>query len=64
MSEKVVDEVEMYQMDLGNLLPGQFAVVEVQMMQQLRVHGGNFQFCLPWAYFPEVDGEGADLLES
>ena len=44
-------------MNLGNIQPGQQAVVNIQMQSEMEVKGGVYSFSLPWNYFPDADGE-------
>ena len=47
------DNVDLHQLDIGNILPGQTATIQVELMQPLLVTGGSFEFNLPMTYFPK-----------
>ena len=38
---------------LGNLLPGQTAIVELQLIRALKITGSSYDFTLPIYYFPQ-----------
>jgi hypothetical protein len=38
---------------LGNLLPGQTATVDIQMIRSLKITGSSYDFNLPIYYFPQ-----------
>ena len=45
--------VELHQLDIGNLLPGQTAKIELMLIQPLKVDEGAFDFNVPMSYFPK-----------
>jgi len=44
---------------LGNLLPNQEAVLTIQLIMQLSVQNGSYQFDLPMAFYPDYSKHGA-----
>lgn len=55
------ENVDLHQLDIGNILPGQTAKIELQIIRPLKVNQGAFEFILPMNYFPKLkkrDGEG------
>ena len=49
---------DMYQLEIGNIQPGQEAVVTIELQQEMAVQGGVFSYSLPWALYPDPTGEG------
>jgi len=47
------ENVDLHQMDIGNLNPGQKAKIEFMLIQPLKVDSGAFDFNLPLSYFPK-----------
>ena len=60
------ENVDLHQLDIGNILPGQKATINLQMITALKVTQGSFEFVLPMSYFPKLkkqpkkDGEAAE----
>ena len=44
----------MHQLQIGNILPGQTAKIELHIIQPLSSEDGSFNFNLPLAYFPKL----------
>jgi hypothetical protein len=38
---------------LGNLLPGQTATIDIQLIRSLKITGSAYDFTLPIYYFPQ-----------
>ena len=45
--------VDFHQLDIGNLLPGQTASVEITLLQPLHRLNNTYEFSLPMSYFPK-----------
>lgn len=43
---------------LGNLLPGQRAILKIQVVSQLEIVGGQYAYVLPMAFYPEYKKHG------
>lgn len=43
----------LYNIDIGNIHPGQSAVVVIKLIQPMDIKGGAFHFNLPMTYFPK-----------
>jgi Ca-activated chloride channel family protein len=41
-------------LQIGNVLPGQTALVEIEIIQPVEITGGAFDFIFPMDYFPEL----------
>ena len=48
---------EMLSLQIGNLLPGQEAKVEMEIIQQVEIKEGAFDFVFPYKYFPSKIGQ-------
>ena len=46
------ENVDLHQMDIGNLNPGQRVKIELLLIQPLKTDQGAFDFTLPLSYFP------------
>lgn len=46
-------KMEMYQIDVGNILPGQKAIVQITIIRPLNGEDGIYHFNLPISYFPQ-----------
>ena len=57
------DLSDLYELDIGNILPGQEAVIEIHLIQPLKIEGGGFDFTLPIAYFPKYSDHDEWRLE-
>jgi hypothetical protein len=49
----------LYTIDIGNILPGQRAVVTIKLIQPMDIKGNAFHFNLPLTYFPRNNNQGA-----
>ena len=49
---------EVLTVKLGNLLPGQSAVLKSTIISQLEIVAGNYFYALPAAYFPDYKKHG------
>lgn len=47
---------EMLTLQIGNLLPGQEAKVEIEIIQQVEIKEGAYDFVFPYKYFPSKVG--------
>lgn len=47
------ENVDLHQLEIGNILPGEKAIIELQLIQPLKVDEGAFSFKLPLSYFPK-----------
>ena len=52
LSEKN-DEVDMHEVSIGQVLPGQTVIVEMMMIQPLAIVGGSYKLILPLSYYPK-----------
>lgn len=51
------DSLDLHQLDLGNLLPRESAIVELTLVQPLQIETGAYEYILPLAYFPKYSSE-------
>jgi len=49
---------------LGNLLPGQHAILKSTIVSQLEVVGGHYAFVLPVAFYPDYKKHGAAQVQT
>ena len=54
MLKESKDKEEQHQLDIGNVLPGQQAKIEIDIIQPLSSEDGAFNFNLPLSYFPKL----------
>lgn len=47
------DEIEMMTLSIGNLLPGQSAKVDIEMLNPLKITNGAFEFSIPVSLLPQ-----------
>lgn len=48
------ENVDLHQLDIGNIMPGQSAKIELQYICPLKVNFGAFVYALPMKYFPKL----------
>ena len=48
-------KTEMYQIDVGGILPGQKVLVEIHIVQPLTIVSGAYNYVFPMTYFPRTD---------
>ena len=54
--KKNKDSDELLEIDIGNILPGQSAIVEITIIQTLEVQNGAYDFVFPITYYPSYGG--------
>ena len=54
---------EYLELDVGNILPGETATIEITIVQPLESSNGSFDFELPLSYFPKYPILKKDLTE-
>ena len=47
------ENADLYQIHIGNILPGQTAKVEIHLIQPLTIQACAYNFVLPLSYFPK-----------
>ena len=52
---KLKETQELHEIQIGNVLPGQSVIVEMCLIQPLKIIGGSFNFVLPLSYFPKFE---------
>ena len=46
------EKKESLQINVGNVLPGQTIIVDLQLLGTLKIEGGAYSLCIPKSYFP------------
>ena len=59
LAERQSDKKESMTIKLGNLQPQQDAIINLQVITQLKVLNGSYQFELPMAFYPDYSKHGA-----
>ena len=55
MLKESKDIEEVHKLTIGNILPGQQAKIEIEIIKPLNSEDGAFNFKLPVTYFPESE---------
>jgi hypothetical protein len=51
---------KLLELDIGNILPGDTARVEITIIQTLEVQNGAYDFVFPMTYYPNYGGKAPE----
>jgi hypothetical protein len=62
MLEHNEKEPELLKLSLGNLMPGETAVIEITLLMTLAIEGSAYLLRIPTSYFPKYNLQSQDLM--